>query len=54
MARNHDPAVSTPRTFWTWFKGWPLRVVIALAALFVFALVVTTMDQHWYWFHMTF
>lgn len=57
MSRKHDPddpVIYGRRTFGSWFKGWPLRVVIALVALFVFALVVTWLDQHWYWFHMLF
>lgn len=49
-----DPVVYHPRTFRAWFKGWPLRVVLAFVALFAVALVVTWLDQHVYWFHMLF
>ncbi|MER7361945.1 hypothetical protein [Nonomuraea wenchangensis] len=49
-----DPAVRRPRTFRDRYKGWPLRVTIAVAAFFVFALIVTWLDQHVYWFHMFF
>lgn len=51
------PESPVPRrrpTAWERFKGWPLRVVLALVALFVFALAVTWLDRHWYWFHVTF
>jgi hypothetical protein len=57
MGRKHDhddPVIYGKRTFWGWFKGWPLRVVISLAAFFLFAVIVTVLDQHWYWFHMLF
>lgn len=49
-----DQVVHRKRTFWQWFKGWPLRVVIALAAFYLLAIVITVLDQHVYWFHMLF
>ncbi|MFB4280853.1 hypothetical protein ACBJ59_36575 [Nonomuraea sp. MTCD27] len=49
-----DPVIYGRITFWDWFKGWPLRVVLALLAFFLFALVITLLDQHVYWFRMLF
>lgn len=51
MARKHDPddpVIYTPRTWWDWFKGWPLRVLFALLAIFAFAVIVSVVDQFIY------
>lgn len=51
MARVYDPddpATYRRRTFWDWFKGWPLRVVLSLLAFFVFAVIVTVVHQQFF------
>lgn len=48
MSRKHDhddPVIYGKRTFWGWFKGWPLRVVISLAVFYLFAVIVTVIHQ---------
>ncbi|KAB8186859.1 hypothetical protein FH608_046050 [Nonomuraea phyllanthi] len=60
MLRNSDHMAGGPgdpktgREWWSYFKGWPLRVVLSVLAFFLFALVVTVLDQHVYWFHALF
>jgi hypothetical protein len=41
-----DPVVYGRRTFWDWFKGWPLRVVLSAAAFYLFIVIFTIVDQH--------
>ena len=46
---NQDPndrIVYHKRTFWDRFKGWPLRVVLALLGVYLIAVIVSVIDQY--------
>lgn len=51
MLRNSDHVEGGPgdprtgREWWGYFKGWPLRVLLGLLAFFLFAVVMTLIQQ---------